>query len=171
MINADYWIEKLDLERHPEGGYFKETYRSNEVILKDALPERFNGKRVFSTCIYFLLTPQEYSAFHAIQQDEVWHFYAGSSLTIHIIDLNGGYNALKLGRNIEKGDSFQAVVPAGCWFAAAVNDSAAYALVGCTVAPGFDFADFKLADRASLAKLYPAHRKIIEKYTEPSSPF
>ena len=167
MINADYWIEKLDLQRHPEGGYFKETYRSNEVILEPALPERFKGDRVFSTCIYFLLAPHEYSAFHAIQQDEIWHFYAGSSLTIHIIDQQGEYSALKLGKNIENGESFQAVVPAGSWFAAAVNNTAEYALVGCTVAPGFDFVDFEMADRRNLAGLYPAHRKIIEKYTIP----
>ena len=168
MINADYWIERLELQRHPEGGYFKETYRSNEVILEHALPERFKGDRALSTCIFFLLAPQEFSAFHAIQQDEIWHFYAGSSLTIHIIDQQCGHAALKLGRNIEKGESFQVIVRAGCWFAAAVNDPAEYALVGCTVAPGFDFADFEMADRNTLVGLYPAHREIIEKYTGPN---
>ncbi len=165
MINADYWIKKLDLKRHPEGGYFKETYRSSEVILKHALPARFNGDRVFSTCIYFLLNKKEFSAFHAIQQDEVWHFYEGSSLIIHIIDQKEVYSAAKLGRDIENGDSFQAVVRAGCWFAATVNNTEAYALVGCTVAPGFDFAYFKMADRNNLVALYPEHRDIIEKYT------
>ena len=167
MINAEYWIEKLELQRHPEGGYFKETYRSNEVILEPALPKRFQGDRAFSTCIYFLLAPYEHSAFHAIQQDEIWHFYAGSSLTIHTIDQQGRYRAVKLGRDIEHGDSFQAIVQAGCWFAAAVNNAAEYALVGCTVAPGFDFADFKMADREQLVRLYPRHREIIEKYTAP----
>ena len=83
MRDGDYWIKKLSLKRHPEGGYFKETYRSREVILKHALPARFSGDRVFSTCIYFLLEKTDFSAFHAIQQDEVWHFYEGSSLTIH----------------------------------------------------------------------------------------
>ena len=165
MINAEYWIKKLGLKRHPEGGYFKETYRSSEVILKHALPARFNGDRVFSTCIYFLLNKKEFSAFHAIQQDEVWHFYEGSSLSIHIIDQKGAYSTLKLGRYIENGDSFQAVVRAGCWFAASVNNTEAYALVGCTVAPGFDFADFEIADRDRLIKLYPEHIDIIEKYT------
>ena len=165
MINANYWIKKLGLKRHPEGGYFKETYRSSEVILKQTLPARFNGDRVFSTCIYFLLDKKEFSAFHAIQQDEVWHFYEGSSLTVHIIDQKGVYSTLKLGRNIENGDSFHAVVRAGCWFAATVNKTEAYALVGCTVAPGFDFADFKMGDRNNLVALYPEHRDIIEKYT------
>ena len=114
MINANYWIKKLGLKRHPEGGYFKETYRSSEVILKQALPARFNGDRVFSTCIYFLLDKKEFSAFHAIQQDEVWHFYEGSSLTVHIIDQKGEYTTKKLGRDIKNGDSFQTVVRAGC---------------------------------------------------------
>jgi predicted cupin superfamily sugar epimerase len=165
MPDADYWIGKLNLQPHPEGGYFRETYRSHEVILKQALPQRFEGDRVFSTSIYFLLKDPEYAAFHAIQQDEVWHFYEGSSLTIHIIDQSGAYSALKLGRDIEGGESFQAVVKAGCWFAAAVNNEKACALVGCTVAPGFEFADFEMADRSRLIDLYPAHKEIIEKYT------
>ena len=165
MVSTDYWIKKLGLQRHPEGGYFKETYRSSEVILKHALPARFNGDRVFSTCIYFLLNKKEISAFHVVQQDEVWHFYEGSSLTIHIIDQTGKYTAAKLGRDIAGGESFQAVVRAGCWFAAAVNDTETYALVGCTVAPGFEFADFEMADRHRLVALYPEHRNIIENYT------
>jgi predicted cupin superfamily sugar epimerase len=165
MKDAAFWIEKLDLKRHPEGGYFRETYRSQEVISKQALPGRFKGDRVFSTCIYFLLNKKGYSAFHTVQQDEVWHFYDGASLTIHIIDQQGEYCAVKLGKDIENGESLQAVVRAGCWFAAAVNNQQAYSLVGCTVAPGFDFDDFEIADRKRLVGLYPEHRKIIEKYT------
>lgn len=171
MKTAHYWIKALGLKRHPEGGHFKETYRSDEAILNQALPARFSGDRVFSTCIYFLLNQTEFSGFHAIQQDEIWHFYEGSSLTIHVIDQQGAYAALKLGRDIENGDSFQAIVRAGCWFAAAVNDTGAYALVGCTVAPGFDFADFKMADRNKLSQTYPEHRDIIEKYTQPGNEY
>ena len=135
------------------------------MISKHALPARFNGDHVFSTCIYFLLVKKEFSKFHRIQQDEVWHFYEGSSLTIHVIDRKGAYFPLRLGRSIKDGDRFQAVVRAGCWFAAAVNDPHAYALVGCTVAPGFDFDDFEMADRDRLSQLYPEHKEIIEKYT------
>ena len=166
MKNAEYWIEKLDLLPHPEGGHFRETYRAGEVIVKDALPKRFKGDRVFSTCIYYLLNRQEYSAFHAIKQDEIWHFYEGSSLTIHIIDPGGDYSTVKLGRDLESGEAPQAVVRAGCWFAAAVNNIDGYALVGCTVAPGFDFADFEMADRNTMIERYPEHRDIIKKYTE-----
>ena len=165
MKDAKYWIEKLALQPHPEGGYFKETYRSNEVISKRALPDRFSGDRVFSTCIYYLLNEKDFSAFHIIKQDEVWHFYEGSSLTIHIIDREGVYHCEKLGRKIENGETIQAVVKSGCWFAAANNNIKAYSLVGCTVAPGFDFADFEMADRKKLVELYPEHTEIIKKYT------
>ena len=165
MKDANYWIDKLELQQHPEGGYFKETYRSNEVIPKKVLPERFSGDRVFSTCIYYLLNKKDFSAFHIIKQDEVWHFYEGSSLTIHIIDQKGNYSTIKLGRDIENEESLQAVVKSGCWFAAANNNIEAYSLVGCTVAPGFDFADFKKPDRKELAELYPEHIEIIERFT------
>ena len=165
MKDATYWIEKLDLKRHPEGGYFKETYRSNEVISKEALPQRFGGDRVFSTCIYFLLYKTNFSSFHAIRQDEIWHFYEGSALTIHIIDQKGDYCRLKLGRNFENGELFQAIVRAGSWFAAAVNNIEAYSLVGCTVAPGFEFADLQMPGYQKLVDLYPQHKEIIDKYT------
>ena len=165
MKDANYWIKKLDLKRHPEGGYFKETYRSDEVIFKDALPKRFSGDRVFSTSIYFLLNKKDFSAFHRIKQDEVWHFYEGSSLTLHIIDQTGDYSAIKIGRNIEDNELFQAVVERKCWFAASVNNVEEFSLVGCTVAPGFDFADFEMPDRKSLASKYPEHIKIINKFT------
>ena len=165
MKDANYWINKLDLKPHPEGGYFKETYRSDEVIFENALPKRFSGDRVFSTSIYFLLNKNDFSAFHRINQDEVWHFYEGSSLTIHIIDQPGNYSAIKIGRNIENNELFQSVVKRGCWFAASVNNVEEYSLVGCTVAPGFDFADFEMPDRKRLASLYPEHIKIIRKLT------
>ncbi len=88
MKTAEYWIKKLDLQPHPEGGYFRETYRSGETISRHALPERFNGDRVLSTCIYYLLKESQYSAFHTIQQDEIWHFYEGAPLVLHILTPN-----------------------------------------------------------------------------------
>jgi predicted cupin superfamily sugar epimerase len=165
MKDANYWIDKLELQRHPEGGYFKETYRSHEVISKNALPLRFSGDRVFSTCIYFLLNKNDFSAFHAIKQDELWHFYEGSSLTLHIICQEGDYSSLKLGRDINNGQSLQAVVKAGSLFAAAVDNTELYSLVGCTVAPGFEFTDFEMHDRSKLVELHPEHRQLIERFT------
>jgi predicted cupin superfamily sugar epimerase len=165
MTNATQWIEHLHLLRHPEGGYFRETYRSGEVLKRAALPERFTGDRNFCTAIYFLLAGDDFSALHRIKQDEVWHFYEGSSLTVHVIDSGGNYSALKVGRNIAGDELPQAVVKAGCVFGATVNDTRSYALVGCTVAPGFDFADFEMPGRKNLLELYPQHRELIESLT------
>jgi len=166
MKDATFWIKMLDLKMHPEGGYFKETYRSDEIISEKFLPQRFDGDRAFATCIYYLLNQTDFSAFHEINQDEVWHFYDGSSLTIHIIDQNGNYSCAKLGRDIENGESFQKVVRANSLFAAAVDDIKSYSLVGCTVAPGFEFMDFKIPDRSELVNRYPKHKEIVEKFTK-----
>ncbi len=162
---ADKWIELLELEKHPEGGYFRETYRSMEIIVKEHLPNRFNGDRSFSTAIYFLLKGNDFSALHRMKQDELFHFYDGSPLTIHVIDSSGNYYKKKLGRNIKNGEVPQATVKAGWIFGASVNDSNSYSLVGTTVAPGFDFEDFELLSRDQLIELFPQHKKIIEKLT------
>lgn len=182
MIEAGYWIEHLGLVRHPEGGYYRETYRSREFIRRAHLPERFDGDRSFSTAIYFLLPAGEFSAFHRIRQDEIWHFYEGASLTIHTIDERGDYATAALGRDAGRGERHQAVVPAGTIFGATVASQAddaladaslagesAYALAGCTVAPGFDFADFEILDRGTLLRLFPRHRSIIEALTHPEN--
>lgn len=165
MQGADYWIEKLRLVKHLEGGYFREVYRSEETIPADALNERYSGERAFSTSIYFLLRGDEVSHFHRLKSDEVWHFYAGSSLIIHFISTAGKHCTIKLGGNFEKGEVFQSVVEKGCWFGAVVNDTSSYSLVGCTVAPGFGFDDFELGRREDLIELYPEHKTIIKKLT------
>ncbi len=164
-MNANYWINKLGLVKHPEGGYYKEIYRSEEVIAVEALPDRYTAQRNVSTSIYFLLDREDFSHFHKIQSDEIWHFYEGTFLTIHMIDDGGNYSFQKLGRNVEDGEVFQFVIPRGTWFAAEVNDKNSFALIGCTVAPGFDFADFELAKREELVKQFPQQREIVEKFT------
>lgn len=163
--NADYWIENLKLEAHIEGGYFKEIYRSVEVIKKEHLPDRYNGDRSFSTSIYFLLKGEQISKLHKLKSDEIWHFYTGSSLLIHIIDDEGKLNTIKLGNHFTLGEHFQYVVKAGCWFCAEVIDKSSYGLIGCTVSPGFDFSDFELANREKLLENFPEHKTIIEKFT------
>jgi uncharacterized protein len=165
MNDAQYWIDRLDLEPHVEGGYFKETYRSVENIDKHALPERFSDDRSFCTAIYFLLQNNDFSTFHRINQDELWHFYIGDPLIIHIIDWRGNYSQIKLGMKLDNGEVFQALVPWGSWFGANLQSSDSFALVGCTVAPGFDFADFVIAERDVLVNLFPEHRQIIEQLT------
>ncbi len=117
-----------------------------------------------STSIYFLLSGDEFSALHRINQDEVWHFYDGDGLTVHIIDKAGHYHEKQLGRDLANGESFQHVVEAGDWFGASVP-SGGHALVGCTVAPGFDFADFEMAKRHTLIDAHPDHREIITRLT------
>jgi uncharacterized protein len=164
-LTAHYWIEKLQLQKHPEGGYFKESYRASETIPVNGLPNRFKGERCYCTGIYFLLTEKEFSAFHRIQADEMWHFYKGTPLEIYIIQPEGTLKTIRLGSNAEKGEQFQAVIPAGHWFASKVLDEDGYSLVGCTVSPGFDFEDFELAKRAELAVEYPQYSHLITELT------
>jgi predicted cupin superfamily sugar epimerase len=161
--DAQYWINHLDLSPHPEGGYYRATYKSDLTIARSALPSSYQGDRSASTAIYFLLDEGNFSAFHRIASDEVWHFYAGSSLVVYVIDPEGNYSELHLG--VDSDEVFQAVVKAGCWFASRVRDAAGFALVGCTVAPGFDFADFELGVRGELIRTYPAYQKLIEELT------
>ncbi|WP_017295801.1 cupin domain-containing protein [Geminocystis herdmanii] len=164
-MNAQFWIEKLNLQKHPEGGYYKETYRSLDRINQDKLLTRYDGDRNVSTAIYYLLLDEEFSAFHKLKSDEIFHFYSGTTLTVHIIDNQGEYHRFKLGQNPEENEVLQLVIPHGCWFASHVSQPNSYSLIGCTVSPGFDFADFTLGDRTELIKLYPHLTDIITKFT------
>jgi predicted cupin superfamily sugar epimerase len=159
MQEKKYWIEKLNLESHPEGGYFKESYRAKENYNF----ENFKGLRNISTGIYFLLDSKSFSAFHRIKSD-MWHFYEGDPLRVHIINQNGTYSYQDLGRDLDSGMKLQFVVPANCWFASEVKEGGSYSLVGCTVSPGFNFHDFELADK-NLATQFPEYRKIINRLT------
>jgi predicted cupin superfamily sugar epimerase len=165
MPDARHWIDALGLRPHPEGGYFRETYRAAEGIARANLPRRFDGDRAFCTAIYFLLTGTEFSALHRIRQDEVWHHYDGAALTVHVLAPDGTYTALRLGKNTAAGEAPQAVVPAGHLFAATVDDSTSFTLAGCTVAPGFDFADFEMPPREGLLRQYPKHGELIRRLT------
>jgi len=165
MYTSKDWIQKLKLLRHPEGGFYKEVYRSTETISHKSLPKRFNGNRSISTSIYFLLENDQFSSFHRLESDEIWHFYAGSPLIIHIIASDGSYRIEKLGLNIDEDQRPQITIPTGTWFAAEVIDKSSYSLIGCTVAPGFDFDDFELAERKSLINHFPHLETIINKLT------
>ncbi len=163
--DAQYWIEKLRLEAHPEGGYFRQTYKADLLLANEALPAGFTGPRAASTAICFLLEGKNFSAFHRLRADEVWHFYAGDPLIVHMIAPDGSYSFILLGRDLEAGQVLQGVVPAGCWFASHVADWKSFAMVGCTVAPGFDFDDFELGKRVELVARYPQHRDLMERLT------
>lgn len=164
MSTADYWIDRLKLQSHPEGGYYKETYRSVEKIPSTGLPSRFNDARNFCTSIYFLLQSKDRSFFHRIKSDELWHFHAGTSLLIYVLR-ETGLEILKLGPNHDAGENLQVVIPANHWFGAMVKDENSYTLSGCTVSPGFDFDDFEIGSREDLVKQFPSFTNIIEMFT------
>jgi len=162
--NARYWIDLLKLKKHPEGGHYREIYRSDEIIHKKNLPDRYSGFRNFSTSIYFLLETHEFSAFHRIKSDEIWHFFAGSSLTIISINGNGQLAECNLGNNPVNGEVFQHVIPKGTWFMARVNGTDSFSLAGCVVAPGFDFDDFELGKKDELIRLFPRYAQLFKQY-------
>jgi predicted cupin superfamily sugar epimerase len=159
------WVERLDLQKHPEGGYYRETYRGADLVNQDQSLSRYSGKRNTSTAIYYLLMGQDFSAFHKLKSDEIFHFYAGSALDVHIISEQGDYSYVKLGNNPDNNEVLQLVIPYGNWFASAVSEAESYSLIGCTVSPGFDFHDFFLGEKDNLLNLYPQHTQIINRFT------
>ena len=165
MPTVDQLVQQLELQPHPEGGYYRETYRDAGLVPHSALPNRFKGDRNHSTAIYFLLPTGKFSALHRIPADEVWHFYLGGPMTVVQISPAGKVEKIVLGQDILKGQHVQHVVPAGYWFGAYPNPGTDYALVGCTVAPGFDFADFEIGQRAELLKQYPQAEFVIRQLT------
>ncbi len=169
QTNANYWIKKLALQPHPEGGYYRETYRAAERISAASLPKRYRSARVFSSAILFLLAGNQISVFHRLKSDEIWHFHAGQTLILFQITTNGKLTETRLGARAGRGEQFQAVIPAGNWMGARPLNRHSWALIGCTVAPGFDFADFELADRLELTRQFPQHQRIIKKLTQKNS--
>lgn len=165
MIQASTLVKRLDLQPHPEGGYFKEVYRSNELIKAEGLPERYSSERCFGTSIYYMLEGEQFSAFHKLQSDETWHFYLGSPIVLHLISSEGNYSKIVLGQNITEDENLQYTILKETWFAAEEKVKSSFSLVGCTVAPGFDFADFEFGKRDELTKLFPAQSEIILKFT------
>jgi predicted cupin superfamily sugar epimerase len=157
-LEAEKLIVALKLAPHPEGGFYRETYRSPHVV------EAHGGTRAAHTEIYFLLASGEFSAFHRVASDEVWHHDDGDPLDLHLIDEAGRYTHVTLGHRYGEGERPQHVVPAGVWQAAAPRGDL-FALCGCTVAPGFDFADFAMPPRADLVARFPAHAEIVTRLT------
>ena len=151
-------VATLGLRAHPEGGFFRETFRAPLVV---AAPQ---GERAASTAIYFLLPAGSFSALHRVRSDEVWHHYDGDPVDIHTLHDAGSHRVTRLGRNLSRGERPQVVVPAGVW-QAAIPVGGAFALCGCTVAPGFDFADFEMPARGELVEAFPQLRELVEKLT------
>jgi len=165
MYTIEELKQRLNLQPHPEGGYYAETYRAQEKIAHSALNSRFSGDRSFSTAIYFLVPAGTFSAFHRIQADEGWHFYYGTPLRVHMLVEGQGYSYQDLGMDFEQGQRPQFVVPHGAWFASEPVSDEGFSLVGCTVAPGFDFEDFEMAEAAQLRSLFPEHTQLVNRLT------
>lgn len=164
-LPARNWIESLGLQKHPEGGWFREVYRSLRVIPEDAFLG-FPANRCFATSIYFMLSSDEFSAFHRIKSDEIWHFYDGSPANIYSISPEGILTRHQLGRDVGNNESLQVVIPAGHWFGSKVAVPDSYMLAGCNVSPGFEFSDFEMGKRSVLLNSFPQHAAIIRQLTK-----
>jgi predicted cupin superfamily sugar epimerase len=165
-VNVDEIIQLLGLQPHPqEGGYFAETYRSQEAIPGPALPNRYPSKRSFGTAIYYLLTPDTVSALHKLESDEIFHFYLGDPVTMLQLHPDTSTSVITLGQDILAGQQLQVVVPRGTWQGSLLQEGGDFALLGCTVAPGFDYRDYESGDRDDLLKEYPEHEELIVRLT------
>ena len=163
--NADYFIKTLGLIPHPEGGYFRETYRSSDSIDTSILSDSFTENHVLSTSILFLLKSGECSKFHKLNRDEMWHFHYGCPIKVVSISENGFLKENILSPEIDKNHVFQVLLPANTWFAAYPIQAASFSLVGCTVAPGFEFSDLELANAKYLLEKFPQHKELIKTLT------
>lgn len=160
---AEDWIHQLNMQPHPEGGYFAEVFRSGESIPAQGLPERYPEARCLYTSIFFLLEAPQVSRLHRLRSDEIWYFHDGLGLSVHVLEPAGEHECLELG--LRRGQLPQILVPHGAWFGAELTQSEGYALVGCLVAPGFEFDDFELARSDQLVRQYPQHREWISRLT------
>jgi predicted cupin superfamily sugar epimerase len=158
-LTADELIKRLELNPHPEGGYYRETYRSLSPI------PGVNPPKVFSTAIYFMLTPGDVSKFHRLASDEIFHFYQGDASEWVWLTADRKMKKIILGSDLKRGEVLQMVIPAGTWFAGQLVSRGRYCLMGTTVAPGFDFPDLEFANRQDLLKLYPQAESEIFTFT------
>ena len=164
-MDAETIIRQLGLQPHPEGGFYRETYRSGETIAAAALPPRYGKDRSLSTAIYYLLTPDSFSALHRLQSDELFHFHLGDPVTMLQLHDDGRGETIILGQDIAAGQQLQAVVPRSVWQGMFLNDRGRFALLSTTVSPGFDFADFEVGRRDALMRRYPSCMAMIERLT------
>jgi predicted cupin superfamily sugar epimerase len=155
--NASYYINHLNLQPHPEGGYYREVFRSEQEVL------RAGATTVKQACtsIYYLLERGDFSGFHRIASDELWYFHTGAPLFIHVIGENGSHSQIEL--SDELSGSLSTVVKAGLWFASEIPSKEGFALVSCAVAPGFEFSEFEMAQKETMLALYPQHGELLER--------
>lgn len=168
MLSAQQIIELYNLKPlSEEGGFFTETYRSTEMLGKKSLPACYSREKSCGTAIFYLLTPDTCSALHRLPTDEIYHFYLGDPVVMPQLFPDGDSRIIRLGQNLTRGEQVQAVVPRGVWQGAVLDEGGHFALMGTTMAPGFDFDDFQPGEREQLVKLYPAMRDLIIRLTKP----
>lgn len=165
MVTAEEIIALLGLQPHLEGGFFAETYRAEETVAREALPERYPGPRSHGTAIYYLLTPGTCSAMHRIRSDEIFHFHLGDPVEMLHLWPDGSGQVVACGSDIRAGQQLQVVVPRGVWQGARLHPGGRFALLGTTVAPGFEYEDFEAGRREDLVRTYPAFREMITALT------
>jgi predicted cupin superfamily sugar epimerase len=168
---AQYWIDHLNLQPHPEGGYYKEVFRSQKLVLrtdsigfnskKAAFNTDYDANKSAITSIYYLLEAGDFSAFHRLASDELWYFHNGEPLHIHVINLQGIHTILELSDS-ETG-VLQAIIPPNTWFASEIASKTGYVLVSCAVAPGFEFTEFEMAKKGELITQHPQLQTILNK--------
>ncbi len=167
MPTAEEIIRKFGLEPLPgEGGYYYETYRSKLELSSECLPDDYSGSRAMSTAIYYLLTPDGVSSMHRVPGDEIFHFYLGDPVDQLMLYPDGHSQIVTLGSDFERGQQFQSVVPGGVWQGAWLKDGGQFALLGTTMAPGFEFSDYESGNREQLISEYPSARQFIERLTQ-----
>jgi predicted cupin superfamily sugar epimerase len=162
MNAAERLIQKFNLKPHPEGGYYSQGYRSPEFLKAEFLPGRYQGVRNLYSSIYFMVTAQSASRFHKLKTDEIWHFYTGDALVLHLINEQGKYQFFELSNTMEK-ERFQMLVKKNTWMAASTKGD--FSLVGCTLSPGFEYVDFELGVRAKMLEEFPNLEEVIMRFT------
>lgn len=165
-ISPEEIIKRLELKPLPqEGGYFRETYKSTDSLLAGYFGLSSKSHRRISTAIYYLITPDSFSALHRLTSDEIFHFYAGDAVDMFTIDNDGNSQIVTIGNQVLSGETPQVIVPRGVWQGLKIKEGGKWALMGTTVAPGFDYEDFELSERTKLISLYPEHAEAIIQYT------
>jgi len=166
MLTVEKLIKMLNMKLLPkEGGYYSETHRSAQVVPGSSLPEQYESDRSLSTAIYYMLTPDTKSLLHRLPTDEIFHFYLGEPVLMLQLFPDGTVNTIILGQDLEAGHSIQVLVPKGVWQGSYLLEGGGFALMGTTMAPGFDFADSEIGDKETLISLYPSHQDLIKRLT------
>lgn len=178
---SEFIIKRFDMvELEAEGGYYHESYRSDKYVMVGDCCDGNPKDSVYScskpgcgpsnvrpvlTLIYYLLDGNQFSAFHKVKYDEIWHFYKGSSVNLYILTNGEKLLNIKLGNDIKNNEQVQFVIKGNTWFGADISDKSSYSLIGCSVSPGFDFRDFEMGERDRLKITYPQHEYIISRLT------